>query len=71
MKGCFPTGFLVAQGFVQRGEVKGFERAIRTQILPVVTNEQLTIHEPYVGFDGMESFIKGVVERDGLFVVVV
>jgi hypothetical protein len=71
LKWGFSPRFPLDQGFIQGFEVEGLKGAFRPQILSVVGNQQLTVHQPDVGFDGMESLLKGVAEGDGLFVIVV
>jgi hypothetical protein len=58
------------QGFVERNQVKGFQGAFGSEILFVVSHQEFSVCQPYVGFDGVESFVEGVLERDGLFIVV-
>ena len=60
-----------ADAFAERVEVQGLERALGLQVLAVMGDEQLAVHEVDVGLDRAESVVQGVEQRTLVRVVVV
>jgi hypothetical protein len=53
------------------GPNKCLQSTFWTHIPPVVSHEELTVHEKNVGFDAAESMIESIEERPFVFVIIV